>query len=160
MVRTAVLTMTFAVASIARGAHAAEPAAASSLPATPSHRAANFDRVFFDAFNRCDLAALGKLIAEDLEFFHDLNGTLRGRTAFIEAVRNNVCGKFKRESVPATVESWTLGKEGLIYSGTHRFCHEGKAGCQGQGRFLHVLTEREGQLVLARVVSYDHRALP
>lgn len=118
-----------------------------------------FDAAFFNAFNSCDLSTLEKLVAADLEFFHDLAGASRGREAFITSVKNNVCGKFTRTSLTKTFESWPLGSQGAIYSGSHQFCHVGKTGCQGEGRFLHVLEERNGQLVLLRVVSYDHRDL-
>lgn len=129
---------------------------------TPAERAAAFDRDFFSAFNTCDLKTLAALTAPDLEFFHDLNGILRGRDAFIASVEKNVCRKFSREPVAGTQEAWPLGKDGLIYSGTHRFCSASNAatkGCQGSGRYLHVLMEREGKLIISRVVSYDHRAL-
>jgi ketosteroid isomerase-like protein len=125
----------------------------------PADRAAAFDRAFFQAFNTCDLKTLTAMTVPDLEFFHDLNGIQRGREAFLSSIEKNVCGKFTREAVAETMESWTLGKDGVIYSGAHRFCQAGKQGCQGSGRYLHVLTKQEGKLVVTRVISYDHRAI-
>ena len=140
-------------ACLSTAAHAIDPAS------KPADRAAAFDRAFFQAFNTCDLKTLTAMTATDLEFFHDLNGTQRGREAFLSSIEKNVCGKFTREAVTGTMESWTLGKEGVIYSGAHRFCQAGKQVCQGSGRYLHVLTEQEGRLVVTRVISYDHRAI-
>jgi len=137
-------------------AHTA-PAAPLAIPLT--ERVAAFDTAFFTAFNTCDIARLERMSAPNLEFFHDLGGTQRSRAEFIASVKNNVCGKFTRELVKASFESWTLGKEGAIFSGTHRFCDVGKSARQGQGRFLHVLEEQGGQLVVTRVVSYDHREI-
>jgi Domain of unknown function (DUF4440) len=138
--------------------------AAVSTPATPKavsiqERVRAFDTAFFNAFNTCDLATLERMVSPDLEFFHDLAGTSRTRATFLDSVKNNVCGKFARALLTKTFEVWPLGKEGAIYSGSHQFCHAGKAGCQGEGRFLHVLEERNGQLMLLRVVSYDHREI-
>lgn len=141
---------------------AAEPAVANAdPPAAPSlaQRVQAFDEAFFAAFNRCDLATLESMVAPGLEFFHDLNGVERSRERFLESVKNNVCGKFRREVVAGSIEVWPLGKDGAIYAGTHRFCNAGKTGCQGQGRFLHILEWQSGRAVLARVVSYDHRPI-
>ena len=136
------------------------PAAPNDNNAPLTARVRAFDEVFFTAFNTCDLAALQRLVSPDLEFFHDLAGTSRTREKFLASVKENVCGKFTRALLPGTLEVWPLGKEGAIYSGSHRFCHAAKTGCQGEGRFLHVLEERDGRLLLLRVVSYDHRPVP
>ncbi|HEX4857377.1 MAG TPA: nuclear transport factor 2 family protein [Usitatibacteraceae bacterium] len=147
-----------AIPACSAGANAAGEATAGTSAATLEARVQAFDAAFFDAFNRCDISRLERLVAADLEFFHDRNGTMRGRTRFIAAVRENVCGKYTRERSGDAPEVWPLGKDGAIYSGTHRFC-QASGGCQGQARFLHILAEQEGQLVLSRVVSYDHRPL-
>jgi len=137
---------------------------AHTAPAAPlviplAERVAAFDTAFFTAFNTCDIARLARMSAPNLEFFHDLGGTQRSRAEFIASVKQKVCGKFTRELVKASFESWALGNEGAIYSGTHRFRDVGKSACQGQGRFLHVLDEQGGQLVVTRAVSYDHREI-
>lgn len=147
-------TVSFLVISAFAGVlHAQTTTSTASL----TERVRAFDTAFFNAFNTCDLPTLERMVSPDLEFFHDLAGASRSRATFVASVKNNVCGKFTRELVKPSFESWTLGQEGAIYSGTHQFCHAGKTGCQGEGRFLHVLEERNGQLVLLRVVSYDHR---
>jgi Domain of unknown function (DUF4440) len=141
---------------------ASAPATKASVAAPPTplpNRVRAFDTAFFNAFNTCDMATLERMVSPDLEFFHDLAGTSRTSSAFLASVKANVCGKFSRALVPKTFEAWPLGKEGAIYSGSHQFCHAGKIGCQGEGRFLHVLEEHKGQLRLLRVVSYDHREI-
>ncbi|MBL8522032.1 MAG: nuclear transport factor 2 family protein [Betaproteobacteria bacterium] len=156
--RYATFLLSTALWALSAGAAAPAPA-----PAARPDRAAAFDQAYFQAFNTCDLKTLSALTAPDLEFFHDLNGMQRGREAFLASVEKNVCGKFRREPVAGTMESWPLGQEGVIYAGTHRFCamtpSAQTAGCQGSGRYLHVLVEHDGKLRLSRVVSYDHRAL-
>jgi ketosteroid isomerase-like protein len=134
-------------------------------PQTVEARVRAFDRAFFSAFNTCDTKTLEALVAPDLEFFHDNNGVSRTRDKFMADVKAFVCGKFRRERVSGTLESWPLGKVGALYTGTHRCCqlavhgsNDGLA-CQGEARFLHILEEREQRWVITRVVSYDHRAV-
>src|ERR1700746_847702 len=58
---------------------------------------AGLDTALFNAFNSCDLKALGALVTEDLEFFHDVDGLSVGKQAFLNSVRQNVCGKMRRD---------------------------------------------------------------
>jgi hypothetical protein len=56
----------------------------------------SLDAKLFGAYNRCDLATLSSLVAEDLEFYHDVTGFSPGREALVEGVKKNVCGKVNR----------------------------------------------------------------
>ena len=152
------VTVTAMIFGLVAGAHEAPPRVAAAFDPQAA-RVVAFDIAFFTAFNTCDIATLERMTAPDLEFFHDQGGAMRSREKFIASVKQNVCQKFTRELIHPSFETWPLGKEGAIYSGTHRFCEFAKTSCQGQGRFLHVLEERSGQLVVTRVVSYDHREI-
>src|ERR1035437_9957337 len=44
-----------------------------------------------------------RLVAEDAEFYHDKNGLMVGGPQIVEAIKNNLCGKVKRELVPGTL---------------------------------------------------------
>src|SRR5579862_6583803 len=37
------------------------------------------DKELFDAYNTCNLEKLGSLVADDLEFYHDLSGLATGK---------------------------------------------------------------------------------
>lgn len=161
-IRSHLKRLAFAAVLAACGGSAFSQSSSTPTPADGmplAERVRVFDETFFAAFNTCDLATLQRLVSPDLEFFHDLAGISRTSDKFIASIKENVCGKFTRAPLPKTFEVWPLGKEGAIYSGTHRFCHAGKTSCQGEGRFLHVLEDRNGRLVLLRVVSYDHRPI-
>ncbi len=58
------------------------------------------DAKLFGAYNRCDLATLGAMASEDLEFCHDLTGLAVDRAPFLAAIRENICGKVERELLP------------------------------------------------------------
>ena len=118
------------------------------------------DRDLFDAFNGCELKKLDSFFSPALEFYHDLNGVTWTRERFIGDVQKNVCGKFRRELVPGTMKVFPLGTWGAMYSGTHRFCQSGATRCEGIGRFMHLLENRDGVWRVTRIVSYDHRAAP
>jgi len=65
---------------------------------------AGLDTALFDAYNHCDLAKLGSMVDENLEFYHDQTGLAVGRQPFLAAIKTNICGKVHRELVPGTLE--------------------------------------------------------
>lgn len=123
-------------------------------------RVKSMDRAVFDAFNRCDLIKLANFFAPDMEFYHDKDGVTWSRDKFIGDVKKNVCGKFRRELVAATMEVFPIGNYGAVYSGTHRFCQVGASRCEGSGRFTHIWRNKAGDWKITRVISYDHKAIP
>src|ERR1051325_4777721 len=54
------------------------------------------DSKLFDAYNHCDLATLGAMVSDDLEFYHDQTGLSVGKEPFLPAIRENICGKVER----------------------------------------------------------------
>ena len=136
------------------------PKAAIDSPDALFLRIESLDRALFDAFNRCDLAKLSSYFAPDMEFYHDKDGVTWSRDKFIGDVKNNVCGKFRRELVAGTLEVFPIGQYGAVYSGTHRFCQFGANKCEGIGRFMHIWQNKAGDWKITRVISYDHKAAP
>ncbi len=123
-------------------------------------RVESLDRAVFEAFNTCDLTKLESFFIPALEFYHDNDGLTASRDKFIGDVKKNVCGKFRREMVPGTMEVFALGDYGAVYSGTHRFCQTGANRCEGSGRFMHIWRNQDGDWKITRVISYDHRSIP
>lgn len=144
-----------ALASSASAVQAVEPTRAEL-----NQQVAALDQAFFAAFNQCHMDALAAMVAEDLEFFHDKAGLMRSRQAFLDSVRQNVCGKFRRELLPGTTSVYPLEGFGAIQMGDHKFCQYASGRCEGQGKFVHVWHQRDGRWELMRVLSYEHQALP
>jgi len=117
------------------------------------------DKEFFDAFNNCKLDKLTEMVAEDLEFFHDKNGLMRSRQAFINAVRNNVCGKFRREPIAGTMVVYPLERFGAIQMGDHKFCTPDGSRCEGKGKYVNVWQRKGERWEMMRVLSYEHHPL-
>lgn len=122
----------------------------------------SLDTRLFDAYNQCDLKTFGSLLAEDLEFYHDKTGLMRGRQAVVDAVKNNICGKVTRELVPGTLEVYPMANYGAVEIGVHRFHHPGDKGTEGVGeaRFIHLWQETDGTWKVTRVISFDHGPAP
>jgi hypothetical protein len=116
------------------------------------------DKELFDAYNTCNLEKLGSLVADDLEFYHDLSGLATGKQTFLDAIKNNICGKVTRELVPGTLEVHPLKGYGAMEMGTHRFLHPWTQdhGVVGEGKFITLWQYKNGVWKLTRAISYDH----
>ncbi len=121
----------------------------------------SLDTQLFDAYNHCDLEKLASLVADDLEFYHDKTGLMRGRPALVEAIKNNICGKVTRELVPGSLEVYPLADYGAVEIGVHRFHHPGAETPQsiGEAKFIHLWQNKDGAWKVTRVISFDHQPL-
>lgn len=121
----------------------------------------SLDTQLFDAYNHCDLEKFGSLLADDLEFYHDIGGLSRGRQATVDGVKNNICGKVTRELVPGTLEVYPIANYGAVEIGVHRFHHPGDEGVKnvGEAKFIHLWQNKDGVWRVTRVISFDHHPL-
>ena len=116
------------------------------------------DKQLFDAVDRCDMAKIESFWAEDVEFYHDKDGLTVGREKIVTSIKNNLCGKVKRELVPGTLEVYPLNGYGAVEIGVHRFLHPWAQdhGVVGEAKFIHVWQKKDDQWRITRVISYDH----
>lgn len=116
------------------------------------------DSVLFTAFNNRDLATLGQVFSEDLEFYHDKGG-LTNYAQNMEAFESNFKNENwpKRELLKEGMEVYPVPGYGAIHSASHRFCHweNGAMDC-GTFKFVHIWHKKDGAWKLTRVVSYAH----
>jgi hypothetical protein len=120
---------------------------------------ATLDTQLFEAYNACNLAAFGNLLAHDVEFYHDKGGLMVGRQSVVKAVEENICGKVRRELVPGTLKSYPMDDYGIFQLGEHRFCTAGTDKCNGVARFAHLWKKTDGAWHATRIISYDHQPL-
>lgn len=119
----------------------------------------SLDTRLFDAYNHCELATLSSLVADDLEFYHDITGFSAGRQALVDAVKNNICGKVTRELVPGTLEVYPIANYGAVEIGVHRFHHPDDANNVGEAKFIMLWQNKDGVWKITRVISFDHHPL-
>ncbi len=137
---------------------------AEPVPHTTDQLFANvaaLDKELFDAYNSCDLATMSKLTADDLEFYHDKTGLAVGKQVFLDAIKNNICGKVHRELLPGTLEVHRLAGFGAVEIGMHRFTHPNNpSDGVGQAKFITIWRYKDGTWQMTRAISYDHEAAP
>jgi hypothetical protein len=143
-------------------------AVAQSSPARPaseelSRTLAAQDAALFDSFNRCDLEKFATFFVEDVEFYHDKGGVTLSRQSLVESVRNNICGKVRREVLAESLEAYPIAGYGAVQMGVHRF-YELRAkpgsGPSGAAKFIHLWQYKDGAWRITRVISYDHGPAP
>lgn len=119
------------------------------------------DQKLFHAYNTCDLTTLSDLVDENLEFYHDKSGLSVGKAEFLNAIKNNICHKVRRELVAASLEVYPLENYGAVELGEHTFCNMAetpvcKDETNGIGKFFMLWRKQGDHYRLTRVVSYDH----
>ncbi len=113
------------------------------------------DKKLFDAYNKCDLATMSGMVEDGLEFYHDQTGLMVGKQPFLDAIKQNICGKTQRELVSMTV--YPLKGYGAVEVGVHRFTHPGEPGInEGEAKFVTLWENKNGTWMLARAISFDH----
>jgi ketosteroid isomerase-like protein len=119
------------------------------------------DTQLFDAYNNCDIDKLGSMVVDDLEFYHDKTGLMVGKQPFLVAIKNNICGKVRRELVKGSLEVYPLKGFGAVEIGVHRFYHPGTQDHDvvGEAKFIHVWQYKDGAWKVSRVISYDHNVV-
>jgi len=119
------------------------------------------DTQLFDAYNNCDIDKLGSLVVDDLEFYHDKTGLMVGKQPFLVAIKNNICGKVRRELVKGSLEVYPLKGYGAVEIGVHRFYHPGTQDHDvvGEAKFVQLWQYKDGAWKVSRVISYDHETV-
>lgn len=118
----------------------------------------SLDTRLFDAINHCEMQKVDTYWADDAIFLHDKAPPLVGRTAIVDSIKNNLCGKVVRELVPGTMEVHGLKDYGAVEIGVHRFLHPFAQdhGVVGEAKFIHLWQFKNGTWRITQVVSYDH----
>jgi hypothetical protein len=122
--------------------------------------------LFQIGFNTCNISVFDSLVTEDLEFFHDQSGIVRGKKSFIEGTENGLCNldyQPIRRLIEGTTEIFPLYNNGELYgviqSGRHQFLAkypDRPTRVTSEARFTHVWLLKENSWLVSRVLSYEH----
>lgn len=122
------------------------------------------DAEAFETYNTCNLEKSKTFFSDDLEFYHDKGGLMKGVDKLMEAMKNNICNdsnrKVLRKPVTGSFKVYPLDGYGAILTGDHDFyiVENGKEKKTGTAKFTHVWLLKDGYWKMARVLSYDHKA--
>ncbi len=128
----------------------------------------NDSLLFERSFNNCEMQYLEALLSEDLEFYHDISGIINSKRAFIETMKNGLCGnpiyRSRRELKKGSTEVYELKNNNKVYAliqkGTHSFFESKNGAAETKGstaQFTHLwLLEEDGVFRLKRALSYYH----
>lgn len=112
------------------------------------------DSIFFTAYNTCDLETQSQLISEDLEFYHDKGGLSTSKTEMLDALKNNICGKVRRELVDGSIEVSEIPGFGAVQIGMHKFYNNQEPNAISKpGRFVTLWKKTEQTWQMTRVIS-------
>jgi ketosteroid isomerase-like protein len=153
----------FPAGPLAAGATGQSPAPTAAQRTQAEQDAALFatikdlDAKLFQAYNTCDLATLGSMVSDNLEFYHDQTGLSTGKEPFLQAIKQNICGKVQRTLLPETLEVYPLNHYGAVEIGVHRFTHPDRPGQDvGDAKFVMLWQNKDGGWKITRVISYEH----
>ncbi len=127
------------------------------------------DAELFDVlFNRCEPERMRALIADDLEFYHDRDGVMRGADAFVAGYARSCAERrapgawrSRRALVPETLVVDPVPGFGAIEAGEHLFYErrgDGPERLAGRARFTQTWALTQDGWRLSRVLSYSHAA--
>jgi ketosteroid isomerase-like protein len=107
-----------------------------------------------DAYNNCKMDVMEQLISEDLEFYHDRGGLMTSKQKLNEALKNNICGKVKRELKKGSIEVYEISGFGAVEMGMHGFLPSNSKGpADHYAKFVHVWKRQRGKWQITRVIS-------
>lgn len=121
--------------------------------------------LFSLGYNLCDTTQFRNLISDDFEFYHDKDGFLNSKEAFIQSIPNLCKMNYRatRVLVKGSLEVFPLYNNGLLYgavqNGIHEFYGEevGKPKyLTSTAKFTHVWILESGNWKLKRILSFDH----
>ena len=128
----------------------------------------NDSLLFNVGFNTCNYKPFEELLAEDLEFYHDLGGIIDSKRTFINNFKNGLCKnddyQSRRALIKGSLEVFPLYKNdtlyGAIQKGAHRFYEKQKGypeKAASFAKFTHLWIKEGTVFKLKRALSYDHQ---
>jgi hypothetical protein len=113
------------------------------------------DSIFFDAYNNCKLDVFASMIWDSIEFYHDRGGLSTSKSDLVQGIKNNICGKVKRELLSGSIEVYPIPNHGAVQMGVHRFINnqEKDFGISRYAKFVSIWKNENGNWKLTRIVS-------
>lgn len=118
------------------------------------HQIDSMDKVFFDAYNSCNIEKQESIYSDSIEFFHDKNGLINSKSEIIQGTRNNICGKVTRYIIPGSIEVYPINNYGAVEIGFHRFYNNQEPDAESkQSKFIIIWKKEDVNWRITKVVS-------
>ena len=112
------------------------------------------DSVYFDTYNTCNVEKMSHLMADTFEFYHDKTGLETSKQRFIEAIKNNICGKVSRVLVKNSIEVYPINGYGAVEIGYHRFVNHAEGNSESKpDKFIAIWQKWADGWRMTRIVS-------
>lgn len=112
------------------------------------------DKIFFDAYNTCDLEKQASIYSDKVEFFHDKSGVLTSKKEILEGTKNFICGKVTRELVKESVEVHPINNYGAVQIGFHKFYNNQEPDAESvPSKFITLWNKTSGDWKMEKVIS-------
>jgi ketosteroid isomerase-like protein len=114
------------------------------------------DKVFFDAYNNCDLEKQALIYSDNIEFFHDKGGLMTSKKEIIEGTKRNICGKVTRELIDGSLEVYPINNYGAVQIGFHKFYNNQEPNAESiPSKFITMWHNENGDWKMAKVISLN-----
>ncbi len=115
---------------------------------------ATMDRIYFDAYNSCDLEKQADIYADDIEFYHDKGGLTTSKQELMKALEKNICGKVTRELVEGSIEVYPIKDYGAVEIGYHKFFNNEEPNAPSvPSKFIVLWNKKTEGWKIAKVIS-------
>lgn len=112
------------------------------------------DKIYFDAYNSCNMTIQASMYSEDLEFFHDKGGLSTSKQEVLESIKKNICGKVKRKLLEGSIEVYPIKDYGAIEIGYHKFYNSLEPNAKSKAsKFIIVWKNDNGNWIISKVIS-------
>ncbi|OIQ28485.1 MAG: DUF4440 domain-containing protein [Bacteroidetes bacterium MedPE-SWsnd-G2] len=112
------------------------------------------DKMYFDAYNACDMKTQEALYSDSIEFFHDKGGLSTSKQDILDAIEKNICGKVTRALVEGSVEVYPIKDYGAVEIGYHKFYNKQEPDAVSKAvKFIVVWENENGNWLIAKVIS-------
>ena len=114
----------------------------------------SMDKIFFDAYNTCNLEKQASIYADDIEFYHDKGGLMTSKKEIIEATKLNICGKVTRELIHNNSEVYPINDYGAVQIGYHKFYNNQEPNAESKpSKFITIWQNKMGNWKMTKVIS-------
>lgn len=112
------------------------------------------DRIYFTAYNNCDMATQAEIYDEDIEFYHDKGGLSTSKAELLESLEKNICGKVTRELVEGSIEVYPIAGFGAVEIGMHKFHNNQEPDAIPKpSKFITIWRQEDDSYKISRVIS-------